>query len=152
AAPWAAAIPLHMTIAEAGPDPSARAWMDVVPREPAMMLATTLLCPGAPWAPPPTIACAASEVLPACANPTVWATLRDVLHGQLIGNEPVTQEQIVETLIAITEPVIDAYEAGAFAHALVNHGNGVLAGPSVLYHGPRPPRAARAAPAWVRTQ
>ena len=152
AAAWASAITLHMTIAEAGSDASARAWMDVVAREPAMMLATTLLCPGAPWAPPPTIACAASDVLPACANPTVWATLRDVLHGQLIGNEPVTQEQIVETLIAITEPVIDAYEAGAFAHALLNQEIVVLAAPSVFTDGRRLHRADGAALAWSRTK
>src|SRR5262249_56657827 len=37
AAAWASAITLHMTIAEAGSDASARAWMDVRAREPPPM-------------------------------------------------------------------------------------------------------------------
>jgi hypothetical protein len=160
AAAWAFAITSHMMVAEAAWNTWGAAWIEVTARQPAIFIATALLCPGVPWAPPPMIACAARDALSACADEAVWPALADVLarperltdvHAWIRANPP-TPEEIVDALIAVSEPMVEACEAGAFAHTLLDQEIVVLASPSLWTDGRRLHRAEGPALAWPRTR
>src|SRR5262245_18766610 len=141
-----------MTIAEAASNACANTWIDIAARKPAIFLASTLLCPGVPWAPPPMIVSAAMDALTASTDPSVWPALCGALGRQHVGHAPPTDEEIFEALMAMTEPMIEACEAGAFAHTLLNEEVIVLAAPAVWTNGRRLHRADGAALAWSRTK
>src|SRR5262245_26063026 len=120
AAAWAFAVTLHMTVAEAASNACATAWIDIAARKPAIFLASTLLCPRVPVAPPPRIASAGMDARTPSPDPSVWPALCGAVRRQHVGHEPPTDEEIFEALMAMTEPMIEACEAGAFAHTLLD--------------------------------
>ena len=162
AAKWTLVITAHMTAAEGALSAWESAWTEATASKPAIFWTIALLCPWVPFATPPMIAHAAVGALSACADRAVWAVLADALarmerqagaEGQPVWTgKPQTQEEMIDALIAIAEPMIEACEAGAFAHTLLDEEIVVLASPSLFTDGRRVHRADGPAVAWPRTK
>src|SRR5262245_20058015 len=161
-AAWAFAITSHLTAVEGAWDAWAAAWAEMAASRPRIAWAFALLCPGVLWPAPPMIARAASDALSACVDRTIWAALADVLtssqsraraEGQLsAGGVPPTREQMIAALIAVAEPMIEACEAGAFAHTLLDQEIIVLASPAISTDGRRLHRTDGPVLAWPQTR
>jgi hypothetical protein len=104
----------------------------------------------------------ARAVMAACTGPLLWARCAAAATwdsttawdaGPAVGclNLKV-QSELIDKLIAAYEPMIEAHEAGAFAHSLLSREVLVLAAPSIFTEAGRLHRADGPALAWPRTQ
>jgi hypothetical protein len=161
---WAFAVTVPMAAAEGVLNAWFAAWTQFAAGKATRAHAMALLCSPFQWpAPaPPVMASAAADALAACSDPIRWAALADVLVGKQNNTGETakrssdikvpTREALIEDLIAIAEPMVDACEAGAFAHVLLAEDVVVLAAPSIWTDGRALHRADGPAIAWPRTK
>jgi hypothetical protein len=98
-------------------------------------------------------ACTAQGIWAQCAAAAAWDSTTAWDAGLAVGCLNLTvQNERIDRLVAAYEPMIEAYEAGAFAHSLLNREVLVLAGPSIFTEGGQLHRADGPALAWPRTK
>ena len=111
---------------------------------------------------PPMAVRTARAVMAACTGPLLWAQCAAAATwdsttawdaGLAIGCLNLrVQSELIDKLVAVYEPMIEAYEAGAFAHSLMSRDLLVLAAPSIWTEGGQLHRADGPALAWPRTK
>ena len=164
AANWAFVVSLHVATMEGAPNVWSSAWTELTAREPVLALALVLLSPPLLWPvpAPATVALAAPEALAACADERAWAILAAAAgdSGRNAGAEAASvppcgmpaRSELIDALATVAEPMVEACEAGAFAHALLARKVLVLAAPSIWTDGGLLHRADGPAIAWPKTR
>jgi hypothetical protein len=164
AANWAFVVNLHVATFENTSDLWFSAWRELAAREPALALAAMLLSPPFQWpAPgPATIALAAPGAVAACTDARAWESLAEAVTGPrregaeeeafTIPFAMPTPAELIDALVSLAEPMVEACEAGAFAHALRSEEILVLAAPEIWTDDGRLHRADGPALAWPRTR
>jgi len=98
-------------------------------------------------------ACTAQLFWAQCAAAAAWDSTTAWDAGLAVGClNLVVQSERIDELVAAYEPMIEAHEAGAFAHSLLNRDLLVLASPSIWTEGGQLHRADGPALAWPRTR
>lgn len=135
-------------------------WDLAIARHPKIALGLSLLTPFVlPGMTPPVATAMVRDSLTACLDLSLWqkverhlAALRAEADKQSISAAEFTQEGIMDALMAAAEPLVEACEAGAFAHALLDDEIVVVAAPSISCDGRHLHNANGPALGWSRTK
>ena len=110
--------------------------------------------------PPPRIASIAADLMAASANEALWQHLaaREERFAKSLNldtsglTQPSERGEVIEALVSLTEPLLEACESGAFAHGYRDGEWIVLTAPAIWTDGRRLHRADGPAIAWPQTK